>query len=211
MKSAASLTVLDQLFNIDVSTKLKLANHEEQVLNDLFYEKIVSDLYHTLVSKTAHGIATARIMQAHMTDGVIAWNNLVKFYKFLGNRDSFAYGKLKELNSFQYHSSSAGSMDAYINKFEHLCVDTENTVKVLSNVMKKTLFLNGINEPVFTSMKDVLHDAMLEETLIEIRKKALSLKPPPTNPYTPGINVGIITNNKSLPGIRKMVKTRRNR
>ena len=68
-------------------------------------------------------------------------------------------------------------------KFEDLCMKIENSGQVLSNVMKKTFFLNGINEPAFTSMKDVLHDASLEKTLLEIRKKALSLKPPPIAPY----------------------------
>ena len=41
-KSAASLTVLGQLFNVDISTKLKLADHKERLLNDLFYKRRLS-------------------------------------------------------------------------------------------------------------------------------------------------------------------------
>ena len=43
--------------------------------------------------------------------------------------------------------------------------------------MKKTFFLKGIKDLEFDAMKDVLVNASLKETLVQICKKAQTLKP----------------------------------
>ena len=170
-KATAMLTPLGPLLD-----ETDYALHDIKIKSDNTYNMNVKELYGILMNRTAAGLASSKIMKYEKEkDGVLAWKELLEYYELGGNATKYATQKLKEMTTLEYRGNAQGGFDAYINKFESLCLELEKTDQHLSDELKKQFFLLGIKDPDFDQIKDVISGLGLQETLIEIRHKAQNL------------------------------------
>ena len=162
---------------IQVVGEKKLEEHEENMSQDNAYKESVSILYSVLAAKTANGIAASRVAKFEAEkDGVKAWNALIAYYEFSGDKDTYASTKLEELRNLQFTGNNYGGIDAYISKFLEICLELDRSGQSMSDIQKKDYFFQGIKNKEYNSLKDVLVKSSLEETIHFIRRKAQTLK-----------------------------------
>lgn len=156
-----------------------LEEHEKKRESDADYDRIVRDLYGILANRTAGGLSAARVTKHGDTlDGVLAWRDLLAYWDLCGNLESYGSQKIAELTALEYRGNAHGGMDAYINKFEGLCLELARANQHVDDPLKKTFFLKGIKDPDFSPIKDLCSKASLQETIMEVRKKAQSMAKP---------------------------------
>ena len=114
---------------IEVVGEKKLEEHSEKMSQDNAYKELVNVFYSVLAAKTANGIAASRVTNFYAKkDGVKAWNTLIVYDKFSGDRDTYATTKLEELRNFQFTGNAYGGIDAYIHKFQDLCQELDKNL-----------------------------------------------------------------------------------
>jgi hypothetical protein len=153
-----------------------LSEHQQKMSTDQDYSMIVRSFFGILMNRTATGLAASKVTRhAKDQDGVLAWNELMRYYDMGGNLEAYASQKFKELTSLEYRGNAHGGFDAYINRFESICLELERSEQKLSDSIKKIYFLNGIQNPDFDPIKDHVSNMNLQQTIIEIRRKAQDL------------------------------------
>ena len=153
--------------------------HSLRRLEDSKYDMNVRDLYGILSTKTAGGLAMHQVTKHKDTsDGVMAWRELLKYWDLTGNITAYGSQKLSELLSLEYRGHSPGGMDTYIAKHNLICSELARADNNLPEQLKKLYFLIGIKDPEFAATKDLCSKMSLQETIVELRKKAQSLLAP---------------------------------
>jgi hypothetical protein len=107
-----------------------MEEHKKKRESDPDYDMIVRDLYGILSSRTAGGLAAARVTKHCDThDGVLAWRDLLEYWDLSGNKDAYGSQKFAELMNLQYKGSAYGGIDGYINKFESNAVHGTGSIQ----------------------------------------------------------------------------------
>ena len=170
--ATATLAGLGHLFDVSVD----IEEHLEKRHNDPSYDMNVRDLYGILSTKTAGGLASQKVTKHLDTaDGVLAWRDLLRYWDLTADVTAYASQKLAELNVLEFRSHVPGGIDQYISRHDVICSELARAEENLSDKLKKLFFLNGIKDPAFDSVKDLCSKLSLQETVLEVRKKAQSL------------------------------------
>ena len=170
--ATATLAGLGHLFDVSVD----IEEHLEKRRNDPTYNMNCRDLYGILSTKTAGGLASQKVTKHLDTaDGVMAWRDLLTYWDLTADVTAYASQKLAELNVLEFRSHVPGDIDQYIAKHDLLCSELARADENLSDKLKKLFFLNGIKDSAFNSVKDLCSKLSLQETILEVRKKAQSL------------------------------------
>ena len=83
---------------------------------------------------------------------------------------------LNELLALKLNHDSHGGFDAYKNKFESKLLEMENMGKTkLDDLVKRTMFINGINDNSYNYTKDDCADKDYRETVTTLRNKAVAM------------------------------------
>jgi hypothetical protein len=82
---------------------------------------------------------------------------------------------MKQLLELQLQYNSYGGMEKYTSEFEKYVQELED-IAPLSEMMKKTLFLEGIKDNDYNAKKDVCSLLTYEKCVQEMRNKAIELK-----------------------------------
>ena len=140
-KSVARLNKLGELLNDN-------PNHETQLLTDATYKSKVEDLYDILNKLCACGDASSMIEQHEVTqDGYRAWKELSTFYFAKGNIEAYVTNNISDMMKLHLEYNTPGGMEHYIACFEEAVNNLEEINQPMSEILKKTFFLQGIKNP----------------------------------------------------------------
>ena len=108
-------------------------------------------------------------------DGYLAWQDLVNFYFAKGNVDAYATTNIAEIAKLQLDFNTAGGMEHYIAKFEEYVTNLEEVGQPMSDLLKRTFFLNGIKDSYYKPVKTVCEAQQytLEKCVSELRRVGL--------------------------------------
>ena len=154
----------------------ELQAHDQLMTTDQAYYQHVIELHAILMKKTAKGLA-ASMIEAHMTDqdGVRAWNDMCSYYDNGGNKELQATTAMTALMNLRLEAHSHGGYENYVSKFTQWELELERAGTTVDELVLKTMFLNGIVDPAYSSVKDDCRDADLKTTKQTIRLKAQTL------------------------------------
>jgi hypothetical protein len=140
------------------------------------YDRIVRGFYSILQRCTACGYAISKVTCHRDTkDGVLVWNNLKKYYDNEGDDVSYGTKVLQELIHLKLEPSTPGDMDRYVSMHQQLVQSLVNAHQPLSELQKKTIFLDGIQDEEYTAKKDLCSRFSYDETVLEMRYKAVQI------------------------------------
>jgi len=151
--------------------------HDNNMNTDPTYKQQVNEVFQILKIKTAKGNAASYVTQYEKSlDGARAWNALKEHYDKEGDAKSYGGRLMQDLLALQYNLGSAGGFASYCDKFLRILLQIENTEnQPLSDNMKKTIFLNGINVTEMRTTKDLCRDKDFTHTMEALRSKAIEL------------------------------------
>lgn len=150
--------------------------HEAKLISDPEYATRVTEFFSVLAKKTAKGTASSKVDKHLDTmDGVLVWRDFKKFYDFGGNKDTRTTTLLGEITNLKLFHDSHGGFDKYYNAFEEKCLELYKMKHPLDDVLKKTLFLNGIHDNGYQAVKDDCKREDYETTVDLLRDKAREL------------------------------------
>lgn len=140
------------------------------------YDRIVREFYSILQRCTACGHAISKVTCYRDTkDGVLVWNNLKKYFDNEGDDVSYGTMILQKLFHLKLESGSPGGMDQYVSKHQDFVQALLNAHQPLSELQKKTIFLDGIQDDAYNAKKDLCSRYSYDETVLEMRNKAVQL------------------------------------
>ncbi len=156
----------------------KLDEHLEKRSTDSAYNQCVMDVYAILKMKTASGIASSKVKHYNsMHDGAQAWLELYTFYHKVGDKNQFIYNVLSELMNLRFSNGTPGGIDHYISDHETCIERLENSELLLPSLVKKCLFLRGIEHDKFEATKEICakDQETLQGTVLQVRRRATTL------------------------------------
>lgn len=162
-------------------------DHDNKFLNDPKYKADCAMLYSILKHTCASGHALPKVKALKDTqDGYAVFQTLYNSYYAYGNTEQYASSCLEKLLALKLHATSG--MDAYLSKHENLVLELQG-INPLTENQKKTILLNGIEDPLYETVKDIAKVNQLdyEATMIELRRVANEKK-------MAGISLGRRTN-----------------
>jgi hypothetical protein len=150
--------------------------HKTQLLSDSTYKESCELLYNLLNKAYARGDAHSKIKKYESTtDGYAAWHELVKYYFAKGNIEAYATNNISDMTKLRLDYNTPGGMEHYISRFEEAVNNLEEINQPMSEILKKTFFLQGIKDPYYRSIKTVCeaesHD--LDKCISELRRVGL--------------------------------------
>jgi hypothetical protein len=133
-------------------------------------------LYGLLKNKTAQGTATEIIKKSEATmDGGKCWYDLKRYYENKGNREAYVMSTQQALYELKLTHKSYGGVDKYISEFYKLVGMLCDAGEPLSESMKRTYFLAGIDDNSYSSLMDVVRNDPFQVVVERIREKAATL------------------------------------
>ncbi len=134
-------------------------------------------LFSALLFATAGGTAATVVKRHELTqDGRLAWLNLRKWYEGQGSKNSIARRALQTLQNLTLARDTVGGAEAYISAFEDALTSLEEVGEPYSENLKKMTFLNGIVDPSYSALHDILMEddnKKYADCILALRKKAV--------------------------------------
>ncbi len=150
----------------------ELQAHDQLMTTDPDYYQHVIELHAILMKKTAKGLA-ASMVEAHMSDqdGVRAWNDMCTYYDNGGNKELQATTAMTAMMNLRLDAQSHGGYENYVSKFTQRELELERAGTTVDELVLKTMFLNGIVDPAYSSVKDDCREADLKTLKDYTRRK----------------------------------------
>jgi len=148
--------------------------HEDMMNTSTRYKERVNKFYNLLNKACASGNAHQKIKKYEsMMDGYQAWKELVKYYFAKGNVEAYATTNMMDLANLSLDYNSPGGIKEYISKYQMAVNNLEEIQQPISDVLKKTFFLNGIKDPYYRSIKSICEAQCydINKCIIEVQRE----------------------------------------
>jgi len=133
-------------------------NHNSMMTMDVTYKEHCETLYNLLNKACARGDAHAKIKKYESTyNGYEAWKELVSYYFTKGNIEAYTTNNLSDLTNLSLEYNTPGSIEQYISKYQETINNLKEINQPMTDVLKKTFFLNGIKDPYYKPIKTLWH------------------------------------------------------
>ena len=157
---------------LKLTTERQINEHKARRLTSPAYNNKVIEFHSILTKKTSRGVASSHVDKyLEEQDGVQAWNELVSYYDHSGNKERRILALLKDLMDQQLRHDSYGGFDKYHNKFNTKCQELDIIYTPLDDLLKKLIFINGIVDDDYKSIKDTVWDQPFLEAVEALRQK----------------------------------------
>jgi hypothetical protein len=131
----------------DVLNVVDSTDHLKKRLDDHQYDDAVTYQFSMLKKKTSKGTALAKVKKYDATrDGALAWLDLKEYYNQEGDKKTYGAECLKNLVTLTLEHANRGGMDDYINRFELIIDQLQESDQPLTEDQKKVFFLQGITD-----------------------------------------------------------------
>ena len=136
----------------------------------------VKEFYSVLSKKTVKGTAASQVdVHLNERDGALVWKDLCAFYNFGGDKEARITWILGELTSLKLRHDTHGGFDKFQDEFGKKCLELAHMEMDLQDVLKKSIFLQGIEDVAYTAVKDDCKKVTFRETVELLRSKSRDL------------------------------------
>jgi hypothetical protein len=140
----------------DVLNVVDSTDHLKKRLDDHQYDDAVTYQFSMLKKKTSKGTALAKVKKYDVTrDGALAWLDLKQYYNQEGDKKTYGAECLKSLVTLTLEHANRGGMDDYINRFELIIDQLQESDQPLTEDQKKVFFLKGIQDHSYSNTRDL--------------------------------------------------------
>ncbi|CAB9504664.1 hypothetical protein SEMRO_204_G085980.1 [Seminavis robusta] len=155
-REVTSTMGLLQLTSLLSVTKLTdIPGYTAKTISVPLYKTRNQEFYSILSKKLAKGNAASKV-DAHLAtmDGALVWKDMCDYYDFGGDKESRITSLIGDLTKHFLHPESHGGFDSYHNLFVEKCLELDNAGIKVPPAIQKTLFLEGIKDRAYESVKD---------------------------------------------------------
>ena len=137
------------------------------------YNAEVQEFFSILLFKTEGGTAQEKV-QAHQStlDGVLAGRNLMKKYDYGGDKELNASQISEDLENLRLDKNTRGGYSWYESRFEKLTREMEGCGAPIPDFLKRSMFVNKIEDDTFKNITDSYTDYDLETLKTKLTTKA---------------------------------------
>ena len=158
-------------------------SHKAKRAKSRTYNKHCIDFYSILTKKLAKGSATSVVDGYFQSqDGPLTWLELTELYNFGGDKDSRMVTILDDLTNQHLRHDSRGGFVGYKNSFENkvnelICAEPDPIKRenMFPDILKKSMFLKGIEDRDYSTVKDSVDGLTYVQTVNKLYKKAVEL------------------------------------